>query len=82
MKKHPNKEIRDAIQYAIEKGWIIKESNARAHAWGVMYCPYNDLECRCGQHCQTSIWSTPRNPSNHAKQLKRAVRGCIYYEDD
>ena len=26
--------------------------------------------------CQASIWSTPRNPGNHAKQLLGAVRRC------
>lgn len=38
--------------------------------------PINDEECRCGIHCITSIWSTPKNPGNFAKQLRRVVDNC------
>jgi hypothetical protein len=41
-----------------------------------MYCPYNDEECRCGEFCVVSIWSTPRNAGNHARALKRVVDNC------
>ena len=82
MKKHPNKEIREVISYAKEKGWFIKESRGQAHAWGIMLCPNNDSNCRCAKHCITSIYSTPKNPSNYAKKLKRIVKGCIYYDED
>jgi len=41
-----------------------------------MYCPYNDEECRCGEFCITSIWSTPKNPGNHARALRRVVDNC------
>ena len=78
MKKHPNKEIREAIAYAVVQGWTIKESNARSHSWGKIYCPSPTSDCRCGEFCITSIWSTPRNPSNHAKQIRRVVDNCVY----
>ncbi len=71
---HPKKEIAAAIEYARSKGWRVVEGGS--HAWGQMYCPYNDKECRCGEFCRTSIWSTPKNPGNHAKQLRRAVDNC------
>ncbi|MGK7943692.1 MAG: hypothetical protein AB4058_04405 [Microcystaceae cyanobacterium] len=29
-----------------------------------------------------AIWTTPRNPSNHAKQIKRVVSGCIYFNQE
>ncbi len=74
-KKHPNKEIRAALDYAQQEGWSIEEGGS--HAWGKMYCPYNDPECRCGEHCISSIWSTPKNPTNHAKQIRRVVDRCI-----
>lgn len=45
-------------------------------AWGIIYCPYNDKECRCGAFCIASIWSTPKNAGNHAKQIKRVVDNC------
>ena len=72
--KHPKPEIEAAIQHAEEHGWSVEEGGA--HAWGKMYCPYNDKNCRCGIHCITSIWSTPQNAGNHGKQLKRAVYNC------
>ncbi|MEO1669715.1 MAG: hypothetical protein AAFR77_02845 [Cyanobacteria bacterium J06631_2] len=77
-KKHPNKVIRAALEYAKQKGWRIKQGGS--HAWGKIYCPYNDSECRCGEFCKISIWSTPRNPTNHAKQIRRVVDSCIYHQ--
>ena len=75
-KKHPNKDIRAALEYAEQKGWRIQPGGS--HAWGKIYCPYNYFECRCGEFCKTSIWSTPKNPMNHAKQIRRVVDNCIY----
>ena len=72
--KHSKPEVEAAIQHAEEHGWTIKESGG--HAWGRMRCPYNDDACRCGEFCSTSIWSTPRNPGNHGKQLRRVVDNC------
>ena len=56
-------------------GWRV-EPTSSGHRWGVMRCPE---ESRDG--CQVSIWSTPRNPENHAKQLRRAVERCPHQED-
>ncbi len=78
-KKHPNKEIRAALEYAEQKGWRIVEGGS--HAWGKIYCPYKDSECRCGEFCITSIWSTPKNPSNHARQIRRVIDNCIYQKE-
>jgi hypothetical protein len=75
-KCHQNPEIEAAVAYAELHGWRIKTSKGHGHAWGTMLCPRNDPECRCGEFCVTSIWSTPRNPSNHAKQLRRVVDNC------
>jgi len=71
---HPKKEVEDALRYAEENGWRIEIGGA--HAWGKMYCPYNDKDCRCGTHCITSIWSTPQNAGNHAKGIRRVVDNC------
>ena len=71
-----DKEIQAALNYANQKGWRIQESGS--HAWGRIFCPYNDSDYRCGEFCITSIWSTPRNPNNHAKQIRRVVDNCIY----
>ena len=48
---HPKKDVEDALAYAESHGWRIKEEGS--HAWGKMYCPYDDAECRCGEFCIT-----------------------------
>jgi len=72
--RHPKPEVEAALKHAEECGWRVEQGGA--HAWGKMYCPYNDDSCRCGEYCITSIWSTPKNAGNHGKQLRRAVDNC------
>jgi hypothetical protein len=71
---HPDKEVEAALRYAQSQGWRIEAGGG--HAWGRMYCPFNNKECRCGEFCITSIWSTPRNPGSHARALRRVVNNC------
>jgi hypothetical protein len=75
---HPKKEIEAALAYAEARGWRIEPKKGNGHAWGQMLCPDNNDECRCGEFCITSIWSTPRCPANHAKALKRVVDHCAF----
>src|ERR1035437_4926341 len=75
---HSKKEVEDAVKFAETEGWTVLLGGG--HAWGKMYCPYNDVECRCGEFCIVSIWSTPKNPWNHAKQLKRVVTNCTTHK--
>ena len=70
--KHPNKDVEAAIQNAEDHGWIVKKGGH----WGFLYCPFNNAECRCGTRCKAGIWSSPKNPGNHAKQLREVVDGC------
>jgi len=72
--KHANKEIEGALKYAESQGWSIKQGGS--HAWGKIYCPFNDHDCRCGEFCISSVWSTPKNPANHAAQISRVVDNC------
>jgi len=44
---HPKKEVEDALRHAEGQGWRVEVGGS--HAWGRMYCPYNDEECRCGE---------------------------------
>lgn len=76
--KHPKQEVEEALRHAEEHGWHIEAGGS--HAWGRMYCPYNDPECRCGEFCITSIWSTPRSAGNHARQLRRVVNNCAIHK--
>jgi hypothetical protein len=75
---HPNKEIQAVITYAEGLGWIIMKGGSSSHAWGKMRCPEGTRE-GCPQR---SIWSTPRNPTQHARQLKRFIDKCTHKGDD
>lgn len=70
-KRHPDKEIELAIQYAEKKGWRYMKAGTSAHAWGRLLCPQQNRE-----GCSMSIWSTPRNSTVHAKQIYRRVDLC------
>ena len=72
--RHPNKEIEKALVYAEEHAWRVKD--AKGHPHSIMYCPHNDKDCRCGEFCITSVWSTPRSPEAHARQLRRVIDNC------
>lgn len=65
---HSKQEVEEALKYAEKNGWRVDAGGS--HAWGKIYCPYNDQECRCGEFCIASIWSTPRNAGNHARQIR------------
>ena len=41
---HPKPEVEAALRYAEFEGWRIEPGGS--HAWGKMYCPYNDDDCR------------------------------------
>ena len=68
------KEIEAALRFAESEKWRIDVGGS--HAWGKMFCPFNQETCRCGEFCITSIWSTPRDAENHARALKRVVEKC------
>lgn len=80
--KHKNKEIEEALKYAEENGWIIEVHNkSKSHTWGVMKCKENSNNCWNGIYCITSIWCTPKNPYNHAEQIKKIVDKCVFKGD-
>ena len=78
-KNHSKSEIENALRYAEAHGWKVKSGGS--HAWGKIYCPYNNNECRCGEFCISSIWSTPKNAGTHARQIKRVVDNCTSRKD-
>ena len=73
-KRHPKKEVNEAILYAESQGWRVEVGGS--HGYGKLYCPYNDKSCRGGKRCRVSIWSTPKSPGNHARRLKEVVDNC------
>ncbi len=80
-RKHQNKEIEKAIQFAEKHGWSVRKASGAAHPFGVLKCPHYDKKCRCGVYCQASIWGTPKTPAAHARKLLRGVKKCIYFCD-
>lgn len=68
--RHPKKDVEAALALAEAAGWRVMPSSS-GHRWGVMYC---GAEGRAA--CKASIWSTPRNPGDHAKQLRRRIGNC------
>jgi hypothetical protein len=68
---HPNRHIREAIDYALQRGWRLKKAGPRAHIWGRLFCPQSDRE-----GCMISVFSTPRSPEEHAMWLRHKVDRC------
>jgi len=68
-KEHPNKHIREAIKYAINRGWRLTESTG--HVWGQLWC-----RAMSRDGCIIRVFSTPRNPENHAKHIRRRIDQC------
>ncbi len=75
--RHPNKDIREAIAYTVSKGWRIEKAGPRAHVWGRALCPE---QSRAGHIF--NIHSTPRNPTIHARKLRRYIDTCAYTPGD
>lgn len=76
-RSHPKPEIEAALRYSEQNGWLVEIGGA--HAWGKIYCPYNDEACRGGNFCIASVWSTPKNTGNHAKQIRRVIDNCTVH---
>ena len=79
-KKHPKKDVEDALRELEDLGWLVEEAKGgRAHAWGSVKCPANKMgACRSGIYCRMAVFSTPRNPENHARGLIRKAEGCLF----
>ena len=75
---HPKKEIEAALRHAQSQGWHVETGGS--HAWGKIYCPYNNDGCRCGEFCIACIWSTPKNHGNHAPAILRVVDPCSVHK--
>ena len=68
-KYHPNKEVSDAMEYAVGLGWTIVPGGN--HAYAMLRCPQGD---RTG--CQVAVFHTPKNPGNHARRVIRDINAC------
>ena len=73
--RHPNKEIEAAVAYAEAQGWTWHKVGG--HAWGKLYCRHHDRD-----GCDIFVWSTPRVPEHHARQIMRQVDRCPHKQDE
>ena len=67
--RHPKPPVEAAVRYAEQLGWRVVMSNG--HAWGRILCPFSSRD-----GCAFSVWSTPRVPENHARQLRKSIDSC------
>jgi len=77
--KHKSKEIEAVLQELESLGWTI--IIGKGHAWGILRCLGNNKDCRCGEFCQMSVWSTPKNPEQFAKKIRQKALTCIMLEE-
>jgi hypothetical protein len=73
MARHPNKEIEAAVAYAERQGWSWHP--VKGHAWAKLYYAHHDTD-----GCKIFVWSTPRVPEHHARQIRREVDRCPHRE--
>ena len=74
--KHPDKDVRKAIEALVAAGWTIKRPKGRAgHAWGIARCPRGHREC------SKSISSTPASAGNEARRLLSLIGKCGRRQD-
>ena len=72
-RRHPKKEVEEALREAENAGWTVAPSPS-GHRWGSVHCSAGRAGCRL------SIFSTPRNPGNHARHIRRALIRCPHGE--
>lgn len=70
--RHPKKEVEKALAQMEKAGWEVAMASS-GHRWGVAKC---GEASRAG--CQVSIWSTPRSPGHHARQLLHRLEQCSH----
>jgi hypothetical protein len=67
--RHPNKHIEESVQYAESRGWRVEISNG--HDWGRLFCPERSRDGHI-----VGVYSTPKNPENHAQRIRRNIDKC------
>ncbi|MFW5655499.1 MAG: hypothetical protein ACOCYW_07620 [Roseicyclus sp.] len=82
-RRHPDKDIEAALREMEAIGWRVEAAKGgSAHAWGFVLCPANAGDaCRGGVFCRMSVWSTPRDPQRHARDLLRKAQGCVMRDE-
>lgn len=73
--RHPKKEVEKALSRAEEKELKVEQNRNRGHKWG-------DVACQDTSHAKKSVWSTPKNPGNHAKDIDKYTDGHKDHRDE
>ena len=68
--RHAKKEVEEALADAEAEGWTVIPRSS-GHCWGVMRCSESSTA-----GCQKFIWSTPRSPGDHARDIRRKLHQC------
>lgn len=64
--RHPKKDIESALRYAESHGWKVQQKKSKkSHTWGRVTSPDGGISIR--------VDGTPKNPSDRAKDVRRAV---------
>ncbi|MSQ37768.1 MAG: hypothetical protein EXR61_05595 [Chloroflexi bacterium] len=72
-RRHPKKEVEDALAAILEDPWWrLEQPRKTGHRWGVLKCGHNRLGC------MRSVWGTPRNPADHARNLEDWAGQCAH----
>lgn len=66
--RHPKKDVEQALNRAERNRLNVQQNRGRGHKWG-------DVGCQDTGHPKKSVWSTPRNPGNHAKEINKYTDG-------
>ena len=67
--RHSKKELEAVVEYAEEQGWRVLPG--KRHAKFKLYCKQSDRD-----GCKVSVWSTPVDVDDHAKDVRRAIDRC------
>lgn len=67
--RHPKKELEAVVEYAEQQGWRILAG--KRHAKFKLLCKHHDRD-----GCKVSVWSTPQDVDDHAKDVRRAIDRC------
>ncbi len=70
--RHPKRDVEEAVEYAETLGWTLRKMGH----WGRLFCAHSDRD-----GCQVGVSGTPKNPGNHARQIKRAVDRCPHTDE-
>jgi hypothetical protein len=71
-KHHQKKEISEAIEYALNNGFVIVPAGRSSHIAFKLYCPVSSRE-----GCKIPVYSTPRVPRDHADFIRKQVDNCL-----